>query len=44
VLDAEEDLAEAENLEVDYKYVRRTAQAALLYSIGILDLSAFGTG
>lgn len=41
VLDAEEDLAEAENLEVNYKYDRRTARAALLYSIGVLDLSAF---
>jgi outer membrane protein TolC len=44
VLDAEEDLAEAENLEVNYKYNTRTAQAALLYSIGALDLDAFGQG
>jgi outer membrane protein len=43
VLDAEEDLAEAENLEVNYKYNTRTAQAALLYSIGALDLNAFGS-
>jgi TolC family type I secretion outer membrane protein len=41
VLDAEEDLAEAENLEVNYNYDTRTAQAALLYSIGGLDLNAF---
>jgi len=44
VLDAEEDLAVAENLEVNYKYNTRTAQAALLYSIGALDLGAFGFG
>ncbi|UCF88271.1 MAG: TolC family protein [bacterium] len=44
VLDAEEDLAEAENLEVNYKYDTRTARAALLYSIGVLDLNAFGPG
>ncbi len=44
VLDAEEDLAEAENLEVSYRYDTRTAQAALLYSIGALDLDAFGPG
>ncbi len=44
VLDAEEDLAEAENLEVNYKYDTRTARAALLYSIGVLDLSHFGPG
>lgn len=44
ILDAEEDLAEAENLEVNYKYDTRTARAALLYSIGSLDLSAFGSG
>jgi len=44
VLDAEEDLAEAENLEVNHKYNTRTARAALLYSIGTLDLSAFGPG
>ncbi len=44
VLDAEEDLAEAENLEVNYKYDRRTARAALLFSIGVLDLSHFGPG
>jgi len=44
VLDAEEDLAEAENLEVNYKYDRRTARAALLFSIGTLDLSHFGPG
>jgi outer membrane protein len=43
-LDAEEDLAEAENLEVTHKYNTRTARAALLYSIGVLDLSAFGSG
>jgi len=43
VLDAEEDLAEAENLEVNYKYDRRTARSALLYSIGALDLNAFGS-
>lgn len=43
VLDAEEDLAEAENLEVNYRYDTRTAQAALLYSIGALDLKAFGS-
>lgn len=44
VLDAEEGLAEAENLEVNYKYDRRTARAALLFSIGALDLSHFGPG
>lgn len=44
VLDAEENLAVAENLEVNYKYNTRTAQAALLYSIGALDLDAFGQG
>jgi outer membrane protein len=44
ILDAEENLAEAENLEVNYKYNTRTARAALLYSIGVLDLSAFGPG
>ena len=44
VLDAEEDLAEAENLEVNHKYNTRTARAALLYSIGTLDLSVFGPG
>jgi outer membrane protein len=44
VLDAEEDLAEAENLEVNYKYDTRTARAALVYSIGVLDLSHFGPG
>lgn len=44
VLDAEEDLAEAENLEVSYKYSTRTAKAALFYSIGALDLDAFGQG
>jgi len=43
VLDAEEDLAEAENLDVNYKYNTRTAQAALLYSIGALDLNSFGS-
>jgi len=42
VLDAEEKLAEAENLEVSYKYDTRTAQAGLLYAVGALDLSAFG--
>jgi len=41
VLDAEEDLAEDENLEVNYNYDTRTAQAALLFSIGGLDLNAF---
>ena len=41
VLDAEENLAEAENLEVNYKYDTSTAQAKLLYSIGALDLKAF---
>ena len=44
VLDAEEDLAEAENLEVNHRYNTRTAQAALLYSIGALDLKAFEAG
>ena len=44
VLDAEEGLAEAENLEVNYKYDTRTARSALLYSIGALDLNAFGSG
>ncbi|MDF1526016.1 MAG: TolC family protein [bacterium] len=44
VLDAEESLAEAENLEVNYKYFVRTARAALLYTIGSLDLSVFGAG
>lgn len=44
VLTAEEDLAEAENLEVKYRYDTRTAQANLLYSIGALDLSAFVQG
>ena len=44
VLDAEEGLAEAENLEVNHKYDTRTARAALLYSIGVLDLNAFGPG
>jgi outer membrane protein TolC len=44
VLRAEEDLAEAENLEVKYRYDTRTAQADLLYSIGALDLNAFGQG
>lgn len=43
VLDAEENLAEAENLEVNYKYDTSTAQARLLYSIGALDLKAFGS-
>ncbi|UCG38106.1 MAG: TolC family protein [bacterium] len=43
VLDAEEDLAEAEYLEVSHKYETRTALAALLYSIGALDIAAFGT-
>ncbi len=42
VLDAEEDLAEAEYLEVTHRYDTRTARAALLYSIGALELEAFG--
>ena len=41
VLDAEEDLAEAENLAVNHKYDTRTAQAALLYATGTLDLGSF---
>jgi outer membrane protein len=44
ILDAEEDLAEAENLQVNYKYNTRTARAGLMYSIGVLDLNAFGAG
>jgi outer membrane protein len=43
VLDAEEDLAEAENLAVNHKYDTRTARAALLYATGTLDLEAFGS-
>jgi len=42
LLDAEEKLTEAENLEVNYKYDTRTAKAALLYSIGALELDVFG--
>jgi outer membrane protein len=41
VLDAEEDLAEAENLAVNHKYDARTAQAALLYATGTLGLGSF---
>jgi outer membrane protein len=41
VLDAEEDLAEAENLAVNHKYDTRTAQAALLFATGTLDLGSF---
>jgi outer membrane protein len=41
VLDAEEDLAEAENLAVNHKYDTRTAHAALLYATGALDLGSF---
>ncbi len=43
VLDAEEDLAEAENLVVNHKYETRTARAELLYVTGTLHLEAFGT-
>jgi len=41
VLDAEEDLAEAENLAVNHRYDTRMARAALLYSVGILDIEVF---
>ncbi len=41
VLDAEEDLAEAENLAVNHKYDTRTARAALLYATGTLDQGSF---
>jgi outer membrane protein TolC len=43
LLRAEEDLAEAENQAVDHRYETRTARAALLYSIGILDMDVFGS-
>jgi outer membrane protein TolC len=42
VLDAEENLAEAENLEVNHRYGTRTARAALLYSVGALGPGVFG--
>ena len=42
LLRAEEDLAQAENKEVNFRYDLETARAALLYSVGALDLSAFG--
>jgi outer membrane protein len=38
VLDAEEDLAEAENLAVSHMYDMKKARAALLYAIGALDI------
>ncbi|MDF1535569.1 MAG: TolC family protein [bacterium] len=44
VLDAEESLAEAENLAVNHKYETRTARAALLYVTGSLDREAFSAG
>jgi len=41
LLRAEEDLAEAENQEVNHRYETETARAALLYAIGALDLGVF---
>lgn len=41
LLRAEEDLAEAENQEVNHRYEMETARAALLYAIGALELSVF---
>lgn len=44
LLRAEEDLAEAENQEVNFRYDLETARAALLYTVGAMDVSAFGPG
>jgi outer membrane protein TolC len=41
LLRAEEDLAEAENKAVNHRYDTETAQAALLYTIGILTMEVF---
>ncbi len=41
VLVAEDGLAESENLAVNQRYDMRTARAALLYSIGALDMDVF---
>ncbi len=41
VLIAEDGLAESENLGVKHRYDMRTARAALLYSIGALDMDVF---
>ncbi len=43
LLRAEEDLADAENQEVNHRYEMETARAALLFAIGSLELSAFET-
>jgi outer membrane protein len=41
LLRAEEDLAEAENQAVNHRYETETARAALLYSLGSLDIDVF---
>lgn len=41
VLTAQDGLAESENMSVNHKYKSRIARAALLYSIGALDLGVF---
>ncbi len=41
ILRAEEDLVEAENQEVSHRYDIKTARAALLYSIGVLETGVF---
>jgi outer membrane protein TolC len=41
LLQAEEDLAEAENQAVNHRYETRTARTGLLFTIGLLDMDVF---